>query len=171
MLVVLAGDGTILGDTTTWVAVSFIALVGVFLYFGVPGLVARALDERAEDIRRELDEARKLRDAAQDLLADYQRKAAEADAEAKAIIDQARKEAEALANETRRGLDESLERRTRMAEEKIARAEQQALGEVQVAAVEAAISASGKLLQAHVTPEINAQLVDASIKDLRGKLN
>jgi F-type H+-transporting ATPase subunit b len=70
-----------------WVAVGFFLFVGVLLYMKVPGLLSKSLDERADTIRKELDEARRLREEAQDLLADYQRKQREADAEAQAVAE------------------------------------------------------------------------------------
>ena len=72
-----------------------------------------------------MDEARKLREDAQKVLADYQRKQRNAQSEAEDIIAQAKREAEAYAEETRTALKESLERRSKLAEEKIARANTQ----------------------------------------------
>ena len=154
-----------------WVMIAFLLFVGLLTYYKVPGLIGRMLDERAEGIRKELDEARRLREEAQQLLADYQRKSREADTEAKAIVDQARREAEALAAETKKSLAESLERRTRLAEEKIARAEAQAQSEVRGAAVDAAIAAAEKILKDRVAGETAANLIDQSIRDLKGRLN
>jgi len=154
-----------------WVAVSFFAFVGVLIKMGVPSMITKALDDRADDVRKELDQARRLREEAQDLLADYQRKQRAADEEAKAIIDQARREAEAMKAESARSLKEQIERRTRLAEEKIARAEAQAVSEVRAAAVDAAISASERLITDKLKGAGGADLVDRSIRDLKGKLN
>ncbi len=154
-----------------WVAVAFFGFVGLLIYYNTPQLITKALDERADGIRRELDEARRLREEAQQLLADYQRKSREPEEEASAIIEQARREAEALAAETRQSLKESLERRSKLAEEKIARAEAQALNEVRAAAVESAVAAAERILKRKVTPEVNARLVDQSISEAKRKLN
>jgi F-type H+-transporting ATPase subunit b len=154
-----------------WVAVAFVGFVGLLLYYKVPGMIGKALDERAEAIRKELDEARRLREDAQQLLADYQRKARGAEEEAQAIIVQARREAEVLAAETRQSLKETLERRTRLAEEKIARAEAQAVDEVRAASVDAAVAAAEKVLKERVTPDVGAGLTDQSIHDLKRLLN
>jgi F-type H+-transporting ATPase subunit b len=170
MLVMLA-TGSVFSTAEFWVAVAFIGFVGLLVYYKVPGMVTKALDDRADAIRSELDEARRLREEAQQLLADYQRKSREAEQEAASIIAQAKREAEALASETRKGLAETLERRTKLAEEKIARAEAQALGEVRSAAVDSAISAAERILKSKVTPDVNSRLVDQSIGDLKGKLN
>ena len=117
-------------DPLFWVLVAFVAFLALLLYYKVPAIVAKALDDRADAIRKELDEARKLREEAQSLLSDYQRKAREAETEAQSIIEQAKIEAEALAADSRKALVESLERRSKIAEEKIARAESQAVSEV-----------------------------------------
>ena len=154
-----------------WVMVAFFIFMGLLAYMGVPKLLAKALDDRADGIRRELDEARRLREEAQQLLTDYQKKARDAEAEAKSIIDQARIEAEAMAKETRKGLVESLERRTKQAEDKIARAEAQALSEVRATAVNTAMAAAEKMLKARVPGQVGDNLIDQSIKDLKGKLN
>lgn len=83
-----------------WVLVSFVAFLLVLAYFKVPGLIAKALDDRAATIRKELDEARRLREEAQNLLADYQKKHRNAGLEAEAIVEQARRDAQAYAQET-----------------------------------------------------------------------
>lgn len=154
-----------------WVMISFFIFVGLLIYYKVPAMIAGALDRRAEAIRRELDEARRLREEAQRLLADYQRKSREAEAEAQGIIDLARREAEHLNAETRRGLAEQLERRAKLAEDKIARAEAQAISEVKARAVDVALAAAEQILKRRVAGETGAMLVEESIRDLRGKLN
>ena len=158
-------------DPLFWVLVSFLIFAGALLYYGVPAMVGKMLDDRADGIRRELDEARKLREQAQALLADYQRKAREAENEAKSIIDQAKREAEAMASETKKSLIESIERRSKQAEDKIARAEAHALSEVRATAVNTAMAAAEKMLKARVPGQVGDNLIDQSIKDLKGKLN
>jgi F-type H+-transporting ATPase subunit b len=154
-----------------WVAVAFVAFVAILVYYKVPKLIAKALDERAEAIRKDLDEARHLREEAQSLLADYQKKHRNVGQEAEAIIDLARREAEALAHETRVSLKQTLERRTKLAEDKIARAEAQAVDEVRASAVDVAVAAAEKILREKMTGSGGAALIDQSIRDLKGRLN
>jgi F-type H+-transporting ATPase subunit b len=154
-----------------WVLLSFIGFMALLAKFGVPALIGKTLDARADNIRKELDEARKLREDAQALLADYQLKAREAENEAKGIIEQAKLEAQALATESRKALGESLERRTKMAEEKIARAEAQAVSEVRATAVGSAMSAAEKILQARVPGSTGDALISEAIRGLKGTLN
>jgi F-type H+-transporting ATPase subunit b len=154
-----------------WVAIAFLAFIVILLWFGVPRMITKALDERAQAIAKELDEARRLREEAQALLADYQRKHRNVGSETDAIVEAARREAEALARETRAGLKEQLERRTRMAEEKIARAEAQAVDEVRASAIDMAVAAAEKILREKMAETGGAALVDQSIRDLKGRLN
>jgi len=161
----------VFNDPHFWVGVAFLGFIAVLLYYRVPQTIGKALDERADTIRRELDDARRLREEARQLLADYQRKTREAGSEAEAIVAQARREAEALSAETHASLKDTLERRTRLAEERIARAEAQAVSEVRAAAVDTAVAAAERILRAKLTGDMAAQLVDQGIKELRGKLN
>lgn len=154
-----------------WVAVGFFGFVLLIVYYKVPSMVTKALDDRADAIRKELDEARRLREEAQSILADYERKHRDAGKEVESIILLAKQEAEALAVETRQKIKDQLERRTRLAEEKIARAETQALGEVRAAAVTLAISAAGQIIAKKMSPAASGKLIDQSIKDLKNKLN
>ena len=154
-----------------WVAISFLIFVGILVKMGVPALVTKALDDRADTVRKELDQARRLREEAQDLLADYQRKQRAADDEAKAIIAEARREAEAMKAESARALKEHLERRTLLAEEKISRAEAQAVSEVRAAAVDVAMSTAERLISEKLATDGGADLMSRSIRDLKGKLN
>jgi F-type H+-transporting ATPase subunit b len=158
-------------DPETWVAVGFFILVGVALYLKVPAMVTRALDERAERIRAELDEARRLREEAQALLAEYQRKQNDAAKEAEKIIALARDDANAFARESRLRLAESLERRRRLAEDKIARAEADAIEDVRRHAADVAIAAASRLLGQELSPAKAKGLIDDGIKSVRDELN
>lgn len=154
-----------------WVAVSFFGFVALIVYFKAPGMIIKALDDRADAIRAELDEARRLREEAQALLADYERKQRNAEKEADSIIQLARQQAETLATETRESLKSTLARRAKLAEDKIARAGEQALGEVRATAATAAIAAAERIIAAKMTPAASKKLVDQSIKGLKAKLN
>jgi F-type H+-transporting ATPase subunit b len=154
-----------------WVAVSFFLFLGVIAYFGVHKKLASALDGRAASIARDLEEAKHLREEAAKVLADYERKQGDAAKEAQAIIKLASKEAEELAAETRRSMAEHFERRMKLAEDKIARAETEALREVRAAAADAAIAAAQTVIAAQLTPEGADALVKQGIAALKTKLN
>jgi F-type H+-transporting ATPase subunit b len=154
-----------------WVAVSFFIFVGVVLYLGVHKKIASVLDARAAAIAKELDEARRLREEAEKVLADYRKKQGDAAKEAQGIIDLAAKEAEILAAETRRSMQEHFERRMKLAEDKIARAEAEALREVRAAAAEAAVAAAQMVIAEKLTTAEADKLVKQGIDALKGKLN
>lgn len=154
-----------------WVAVSFFAFVGLIVYYKVPGLVTAALDKRAQDIAKELDEARRLREEALALLASYQRKQAEAMKEAEGIVAQAKVEAERLAEETRKTMQAQVERRQLLAEDKIRQAETQAVQEVRAAAADIAVGAAAKIIADKVDAAKDAHLVETSIAELSSKLH
>lgn len=154
-----------------WVAVSFFLFLGAVFYFGVHKKVASALDARAAAIAKELDESRRLREEAEKVLADYRRKQGEAAKEADNIIALAAKEAEALAAETRRSVKEHFDRRMKLAEDKIARAEADAIREVRTIAVDAAVAAAQTLIAEKLTPDRAEKLVSESIDSLKSKLN
>jgi len=158
-------------DATFWALVALIIFLGVMVYLKVPGMITSALDKRADTIQKELDEARRLREEAQALLADYQRKGREAETEAEEIIEQARREAEALTAESGRRLEEYVANRTRQAEEKIAQAEAQALQEVRALSADVAIAAAEKILAAKVTGTTADALIERSIGEVKSKLN
>ena len=154
-----------------WVTLAFVILVIAALYFKFPAMITKALDKRADNIRKELDEARRLREEAQQILADYKRKQNEAEQEAQSIIEQAKSEAANMREEARKALDASIARRARLAEEKIARAEAQAISDVRSAAVDAALGAAEKILVAKTSGATGKELIDQGIADLKGKFN
>lgn len=106
-----------------WVAVAFVILMGVFVYVGVPRTVLKALDHRSERIRAELDDARRLKEEAAKLLAEYKARGASAEKEAQDIIASAKAEAERIAAEAKTKMEDFVVRRTKTAESKIALAE------------------------------------------------
>ena len=160
-----------LAEAETWVAVAFVIFVGVLIYFGVHKLLVNALDQRSARIRGELDEARRLKDEAAALLAEYRRKQQTAEREAAEIVAGAKAEAERLAVEAKTRMDEFVARRTRMAETKIAQAESQALADVRAAAADAAVAAAEKILTETVKGNVADDLVSKGIAELRSKLN
>jgi F-type H+-transporting ATPase subunit b len=154
-----------------WVAVSFFLFVGLVIYLGVHKKIAAALDARAARIAKELEDVKRLRVEAEKVLADYRRKEGDAVKEAQGIIELASKEAEILAAETRRSMQEHFDRRMKLAEDKIARAEAEALREVREAAADAAVAAAQTVIVAELTPETADKLVKQGIEALKGKLN
>ena len=139
------------------------------MYLKVPAMITKSLDDRADKIRTDLDEARKLREEAQALLAEYQRKRRDAESEAESIVEAAKREADTLAADAKKKLDEYVERRTKMAEQKIAQAEAQAMQDVKAIAAERAIAASEQVLMSKLS-DGGASLIKSSIAEVKSKL-
>ena len=154
-----------------WVAVAFVIFIGVLGYFRVHELLLKSIDDRRERIKAEFDEARKLKAEAEALLATYRRKQQEAEHEAQAIVAGARTEAERLAAEAEAKIEEFVVRRTKMAENKIAQAEAQALADVRSAAAEVAVAAAKTILTRTVKDKVADNLLAKGIEDFKGKLN
>ncbi len=154
-----------------WVAAAFAIFLGVLAYVGAHKMFLDALDARQLRIKAELDEARRLRDEAEALLAEYKRKQGEAEREAAAIIADARAEAERTAAEARTKMEEFVARRTKVAENKIGLAEAQALADVRAAAADAAVAAAEKILAQTTKGKIADDLISQGIADVKTKLN
>jgi F-type H+-transporting ATPase subunit b len=154
-----------------WVAVAFVVLMGVFAYFGVHRTLLKALDHRSERIKAELDEARRLKEEAAKLLAEYQARHAAAEREAQDIIANAKVEAERIAAEAKTKMEDFVERRTKTAESKIALAEAQAVADVRSAAANAAVTAASTILSQSVKGQVADDLLAKGIAEVRQKLN
>ena len=125
-----------------FVLLGFLVFLFLLFYFGAHKIVLDGLDARGKAIADELSQAVKLRQEAQALLASFDRKRAEAEAQAAAIIADARAQAEQLAKDAAQRMEEFVVRRTAQAEAKIAFAEQQAAAEVRAAAADHATRAA-----------------------------
>ena len=156
-------------DATFWATAALIVFIALIMYLKVPGMITKSLDDRADKIRTDLDEARKLREEAQALLAEYQRKRRDAESEAETIVEAAKREADTLAADAKKKLDEYVERRTKMAEQKIAQAEAQAMQDVKAIAAERAIAASEQVLMSKLS-DGGASLIKSSIAEVKSKL-
>jgi len=156
-------------DPSFWSAVAFVIFI-VAAAKPISGLATAGLDKRADKIRGDLDEAEKLRQEAQDLLASYQRKQRAAIKEADAIIAHAKEETERLAVQGREDLEVALERRQKLAIDRIAQAEAQALDTVRAKTVDIALDATRDFLACELKSTQTDVLTDAAIKDLDGKL-
>jgi F-type H+-transporting ATPase subunit b len=158
-------------DAEFWVAVAFVVFIGGLIYLGVHEMMVNYIDQRSDRIKAELDEALRLKEEAQALLAQYQRKQREAEQEAAGIIAGAIAEAERMLAEAKTKMEEFIARRGKMAESKIAQAEAQALADVRAAAAEAAVSAAEKILTQIVKGEVADRLIVKGVEDVKTKLN
>ena len=165
-----AAHGSFFETPEFWVMVAFIITVGL-VGKTIVQKISTAMDERSEGIRSEIEEATRLREEAQELLASYERKQRDAVEEARQIADRAKAEAEYLSKKAEQDLKNLLERRERQAKERISQAEVAAIDEVRAAAIDVALEASQRLLAKKMTGSKSDALIDAAIKELPGKLH
>lgn len=154
-----------------WVAIGFICFLALLVYLGTHRKIVDGLDARQARIKAELDEAARLRQDAEALLAEFERKGHEAEHEAQAIIAGAKAEAERHAAEAKLRMEDFVARRTKMAEAKIAQAEAQALADVRAAAADAAVAAAEKILATAAKGQVAEDLLARGIDDVRKKFN
>ena len=160
-----------LANTDFIVSISFIVFIGVLFYFGVPKLVGGMLDKRADDIKAELDEARKLREDAQSVLASYERKARDVESQAAEIVNHAKEEARVAAEQAKSEIEASVARRLQGAEDRIASAEAAALREVKDRAADIAVAADAEVIQSQMSDAERARMVDEAIGAVDAKLH
>ena len=158
-------------DATFFALVALVIFLGIAAYAGAFKTLGAGLDGRAHRIRRELEHASQLRKEAEALLAEYKQKRLDAETEAASIIAAAKTDAEDYAAETRRKLSESLDRRTRQAEQKIAQAEAAAVKDVRNAATELAIAAARHMVADVSRGAEGATLIASSIEAVKNRLN
>lgn len=160
-----------LSNTNFVVTISFLLFIAVLLYLKVPALLGGKLDERAEGIKAELDEARALREEAQTLLASYERKQKEVQEQADRIVAHAKSEADEAAEMAKADLKVSIARRLQAAEDQIASAEASAVKEVRDTAVGIAIAAARDVIAKQMTATDGNKLIDAAIGEVEAKLH
>ena len=157
-------------DNTFWTFAGLLLFFALIIYLKAPSMVSKNLDARAVRIRKEIEEARELKEEAKQQLAEYQRRRREAEQEAKEIVEGAKRESQAILADAKRKNEEFVQRRTAMAEQKIAQAETDAIAEVRSTAVDVAIAAATKII-AERNQNGNAQPISTSIDAVRSRLN
>jgi F-type H+-transporting ATPase subunit b len=157
-------------EPEVWVLLAVVVFV-IGVWKPARRVILGGLDARAVRIRDELETARRLRDEAQEALAGYQKQQREAAGEAEAIIAHAKAEAERIAAQAARNLEEALERRRRLAEERIAQEEAKALSEIRGVTVDVAIAAARQVIIAELDEQRGAALIDAAITALPQQLH
>ncbi len=158
-------------DATGWVSLAMIAVIAIMLWKKVPAIIGAAMDKRIAAIRAEIDEASKLRAEAEAIRAEYEAKTANADAEAATLLGRARDEAGDIVAQAEKDADALVERRSRIAEDRIAAAERSAIAEVRAKAATAATAAAASLLADKHDAAADASLIDRTISGLDARLN
>jgi len=153
-----------------WVGVSFFIFLAI-AFKPAKKAILGALDAKIAEIKDQVEEAARLRDEAQALLAEYERKQQQASKHAEEMVDAARKEAEESKARSEADLNASLDRQRKLALERISMAEEKALREVRAAAAEMAIAATEKLVAERVAGADGDKLIDRAIAELGSKLH
>ena len=159
----------LLADPEFWVLLAVLVFIAI-VWKPMRRFIVGTLDQRTARIQGELDEARKLREEAEQLLAEYQKRQREAAAEAQSIVAHAREEAERIATQASNDLQRALERRQRLAEERIAQAESKAMAEIRAAAVDVAIDAARQVIVSESDEQRGAAMLDSAIASLPQRL-
>ena len=160
-----------LKNTDFVVLIAFLIFVGILLYYKVPSKVGEMLDRRAAQIKAELSEAKALREEAQSLLASYERKQAEVQAQADRIVANAKDEATRAADGAKDEIARSVQRRLAAAEDQIASAQSAAVKEVRDQAIAVAVAAAREVLAKQMTPAQAEAMIDSSIDTVKAKLH
>jgi F-type H+-transporting ATPase subunit b len=152
-------------DPRSWVAIAFVIF---FVLFGrkLWAVLAAMLDKRAEQIRAELAEAKRLRAEAESMLADAKSRRDTAVADASRLLESARVEAARVAQVAAVEAEQTAKRREQMAIDRIAAAEKEAVDQVRFTAAEIAGTAAAQVLREGLTAEADGQLVDHAIQSL-----
>lgn len=157
-------------DATGWVSIAMLAVIAIMLWKKVPAAIGRALDKKIAGIRAQLDEASRLRAEAEALKAEYEAKSAAAEGEAHQMRERAQLEANAIVAQARTDAETLVERRTRMAEDKIAAAERAAVAEIRATAANAAATAAANLIAERHDAAADKVMTNRAIAGL-GRLN
>jgi len=160
-----------LKNTDFVVLIAFLILVGIMLYLKVPKAIGDMLDKRAASIKSELDEAKALREEAQSLLASYERKQKEVQAQAERIVASAKDEATKAAATAKEEIATSITRRLAAAEEQIASAQAAAVKDVRDQAVVVAVGAAKDVIAKQMDAKSAGSLIDDSIATVADKLH
>jgi F-type H+-transporting ATPase subunit b len=149
-----------------WVALAVIIVFILLIWKKVPSAIGRALDSKIALIRDQLAEAEALRKEAEALKAEYESKAASIDKDREALLERAKHEAGEIVAKAKTDAEALIERRTRMAEDKIAAEERAAVEQLRAAAADAAAKAAAKLIAERHDATTDARLVDQAIKEI-----
>tara|TARA_B100000925_G_scaffold187906_1_gene142032 strand:- start:476 stop:955 length:480 start_codon:yes stop_codon:yes gene_type:complete len=157
-------------DATFFVALSFILFVVFVIWAGLPSTIIKSLDDRSEQIKKELDEARILHEEAQKLLATEKRKLEQCDAEVEDILKQASEQAALITEKSNKLLKEEIQRKQKQADLKIAQARDEAVREVKAKASELSLIIAKEYLKENIDDNVASDLIDKSISDLKDNL-
>jgi len=155
---------------TFWVAVSFFVFVGMAAK-PLGKAFANMLDTRSAQIASELEQAKRLREEAQAVYEHYRTKQAESLKEAEAMLARAKEDAAQMATHAEAELKSMLDKRMKLANERIAQSETKALENVQNHVVDIAIAAARSLISEHLERGGSKELTLQAAAELERKLH
>lgn len=159
-----------LENPTFWVSLAT-AFVLVMLIKVLTPLITSALDKRSAEISEELERAMALREEAQVILAQYQKKQRESLKEAEEIVQKANLEARRITREAEQDVEEQLKKRAKLAMDKIEQAERYALQEVQNRVIDITVAATRSIIENKLTDSARAELITSAAEDVQKKLH
>tara|TARA_B100000586_G_C20057593_1_gene404821 strand:+ start:703 stop:1200 length:498 start_codon:yes stop_codon:yes gene_type:complete len=154
-------------DATFWVAISFFVFVGVLFYFKVPQKIYESLDQSIKKIKKDLDDAEKLKDEAKNILSEYETKISKSKQEVNLLMKKAQNEAEKNVIKINKEFHNIFENRKKMAEEKIRQMKVQAIKDLKNSSVDIAIHALEKIIKNSIDKKKLDKIYASSIQEAK----
>ena len=133
-------------DATFWIAISFFIFLGVLIYLKVPQKINNSLNDQINEIKKELDEAEKLKVESKNLLSNYEDKIDKSKKEVQKITNLAKKDSEKMLVEKTQKFYQIMEDRKKNTEQKIALMKKNALKEIKNISIKISIEAVESLI-------------------------
>ena len=157
-------------DATFWVAVSFFIFFGVLIYLKVPQKINITLTSKINEIKKELDNAEKLKEEAKNLLSDYENNIDKSIKESKKIIDIAKNENEKIILEKTKKFHQIIEERKKNNEQKIFQMKEKALKDIKNVSVKISIETVENLIKNSMDKNKLEKIYDNSLKQVKTAL-
>tara|TARA_B100001142_G_C14231323_1_gene615519 strand:+ start:62 stop:544 length:483 start_codon:yes stop_codon:yes gene_type:complete len=154
----------------TWVAIGFILFILLLIYFKIPNQITKMLDDRSKKIKDELDEAKRLREEAQTILSEFQKKNTEAEQTAKAIIDNAKKLAKNYEKDAKDKFDQNVVRKKKLLDEKLNRLENDAINQIKDNITDIVLETVKNSVKGNnIKPKVSQEIIDQGIEQIGEK--
>ena len=157
-------------DATFWVAVSFFIFFGVLIYLKVPQKINNSLNDQIKEIKKELNEAEKLKVEAKNLLRDYENKIEKSKKEVQEIINLAKKDSEKTILERTEKFHQTMESKKKNAEQKILQMKENALKDIKNISVKISVEAVEHLIKNSIDKNKLEKLYIDSIEQTKSSL-
>ena len=154
-------------DATFWVAISFFIFLGGLIYLKVPQKINISLNDEINKIKKELDEAEKLKNEAKNLLGEYEKKISESKKESKNILNHAKKENDKIIIEKTQKFHQLMDERKKSTEQKISQMKVDALKDIKNMSVKISIKAIEDLIKNSVDKNKLENFYKESLKETK----